>query len=171
MAGMRFKLVESFETKMALILVILGIMLTAVVASFTQNYVTIADAKCELQCGMNTTESCPHRGGLPFISYVGFTSSILLILIGAYLLIFRKDSLTQVPSYKKNPKILNTLNKDEKLVFDMIIKSGGAMLQSEILDKTGFSKAKVSRVLDKLEAKALVERRRSGMSNLIILRR
>ncbi|RLE76927.1 MAG: transcriptional regulator, partial [Thermoprotei archaeon] len=36
---------------------------------------------------------------------------------------------------------------------------------------TGFSKAKVSRILDKLEAMGLVERKRRGMSNIVLLRK
>ena len=44
----------------------------------------------------------------------------------------------------------------------------GSVYQSDIMKKTGFSKVKVSRVLDKLEQKGLLERKRRGMTNLVV---
>ena len=44
------------------------------------------------------------------------------------------------------------------------------MFQSDIAEKTGFDKVKVTRVLDRLEGKQLIERKRRGMTNIVILR-
>ncbi|MCD6411533.1 MAG: MarR family transcriptional regulator [Thermoplasmata archaeon] len=38
------------------------------------------------------------------------------------------------------------------------------------MKKTGISKASVSRALDLLESKGLVERRRRGMGNIVLLK-
>jgi uncharacterized membrane protein len=38
------------------------------------------------------------------------------------------------------------------------------------VDKSGYSKSKVSLVLDRLEARRILERRRRGMSNVIVLK-
>jgi len=66
---------------------------------------------------------------------------------------------------------LNKLNDDEKLVFDKIIESEGTIFQSDLVDKTKFTKVKVTRLLDKLEGKGLIERKRRGMTNVVILKR
>jgi len=65
---------------------------------------------------------------------------------------------------------IKSLGEDEFRVY-MLIKDEGLIYQHEIVKTTGFSKAKVSRILDKLEAMGLVERKRRGMSNIVILRR
>jgi uncharacterized membrane protein len=44
------------------------------------------------------------------------------------------------------------------------------MYQSDLVGKTGFPKAKVTRCLDALENKKLVERKRKGMGNLVLLK-
>jgi len=44
------------------------------------------------------------------------------------------------------------------------------LFQSEIVERSGLPKSTVSLTLDKLEAKGIVERRRSGMSNVVILK-
>jgi len=67
-------------------------------------------------------------------------------------------------------KTIKSLREDELKVY-MLIKDEGLIYQNEIVKKTGFSKAKVSRILDKLEAIGIVERKRRGMSNIVILRR
>ena len=44
------------------------------------------------------------------------------------------------------------------------------MFQADLVDKCGFGKVKVTRILDGLENKGLVERKRRGMSNIVILK-
>ena len=44
------------------------------------------------------------------------------------------------------------------------------MYQSSLMKETGFSKVKTTRVLDRLETKKILERKRRGMTNLVVLR-
>jgi uncharacterized membrane protein len=44
------------------------------------------------------------------------------------------------------------------------------MFQGELVDRSGFTKSKVSLVLDRLEARRKVERKRYGMSNIVQLK-
>lgn len=66
---------------------------------------------------------------------------------------------------------LNILNGDEKIIFAEIVNSEDGILQRDLVLKTGFSEAKVSRLLDKLEQRQLVIRRRYGMGNMIMLKK
>jgi uncharacterized membrane protein len=51
-----------------------------------------------------------------------------------------------------------------------MIDAGGTAFQSEVVEKTGWSKVKVTRTLDKLESRRLLERRRRGLTNIIVLK-
>lgn len=71
---------------------------------------------------------------------------------------------------KKWDEIAKTLKEDEAKIYKAIIESDGIITQSELVEKTGLSKASVSRALDLLESKGLVERRRRGMGNVVLLK-
>lgn len=58
-------------------------------------------------------------------------------------------------------------DEDERLVLSLVVESGGSAFQSDLVERSGFSKAKVSLVLDRLEARGIIQRKRSGMTNLI----
>jgi len=61
-------------------------------------------------------------------------------------------------------------NPDEKRIVSLIINEGGTIFQSQLVDRSGYSKSKVSLILDRLEAKKILERKRHGMSNAIVLK-
>ncbi|MDH5690648.1 MAG: hypothetical protein OEY81_04405 [Candidatus Bathyarchaeota archaeon] len=58
-----------------------------------------------------------------------------------------------------------------KKVFSEIVESGGEILQSDLSIRTGFPKAKITRILDYLEMKGLIIRKSHGMTNKIIIKR
>lgn len=66
---------------------------------------------------------------------------------------------------------LRLLDGDKKKVFSEIVEAGGEILQKDLPIQTGFSKAKITRILDYLEVKDLIIRKRYGMTNKIIIRR
>lgn len=64
-----------------------------------------------------------------------------------------------------------TLKEDEQKIYEEILNSDGLILQSELVEKTQLSKSRLSRWLDVLEGKGMIERRRrKGMSNLVFLK-
>jgi len=67
-------------------------------------------------------------------------------------------------------KVISELDEEEKKVFEIILSSQGSVFQSELVSKTGLTKVRVTRVLDKLEGKGLIERKRRGMTNVVVLR-
>jgi uncharacterized membrane protein len=62
------------------------------------------------------------------------------------------------------------LEPDEKNIYFIIAEKEGAAFQSEIVEKTGYTKVKVTRILDRLEANGFLERRRRGLTNLVVLK-
>jgi len=70
----------------------------------------------------------------------------------------------------KNIKlILPFLKKDEKTIFDTIIKHGSGVNQKIIVKESGYSKAKVSKVLNSLKERRLVKLERIGRSNKVYI--
>lgn len=61
------------------------------------------------------------------------------------------------------------LAKNEREIYETVLEADGVLPQSDIVEQTDLSKATVSRALDSLEIKDLVERKQRGMGNVVIL--
>ena len=93
-----------------------------------------------------------------------------------YIILFPREKGTTVTDAEGIPEnnnaallAANLLEGDEKIVFREIIDKN-EILQRELISKTGFSEPKVSRLLDKLERRGLIIRKRNGMGNRIMLK-
>jgi len=62
------------------------------------------------------------------------------------------------------------LDGDEKIIFQKIVDNDG-LFQRELILNTDFSEPKVSRLLDKLERRGLIIRKRDGMGNRVMLKK
>jgi hypothetical protein len=60
--------------------------------------------------------------------------------------------------------------EDERRIVQIVADEGGTIFQSELVEMSGFSKSKVSLVLDRLKARGILKRRRHGMSNAVVLK-
>ncbi len=61
------------------------------------------------------------------------------------------------------------LDGDERRILRVIVEAKGDLLQRDLVRITAFSDAKVSRLLDRLQARGLVVRERQGMTNRVRL--
>ncbi len=66
-------------------------------------------------------------------------------------------------------EVAKTLKEDEQTLYKAIIENG-IINQSELAKKTGLSKSSVSRALYGLESRGLIERKRHGMGNVVLLK-
>ncbi|HLD42578.1 MAG TPA: MarR family transcriptional regulator [Candidatus Nanoarchaeia archaeon] len=71
---------------------------------------------------------------------------------------------------EKAEAVAKALTGDEKKAYELIMASQGAVFQGELVEKMGYSKMKVTRTLDKLEGQGLIERRRRGLANMVLIR-
>ena len=114
---------------------------------------------------------------ISFLSGGGFiVGAVLLIIVNVWPvaghLTFqsikpRQNRVSKPENNVQKPLHLN-LPVDEQTMWSLINKSKGVILQSKLITVSGFSKVKTTRTLDKLEARGLIERRRIGMSNVIV---
>jgi DNA-binding transcriptional ArsR family regulator len=99
----------------------------------------------------------------------------LLSVSGMYLLFFDAVPQSSVGSSLLEERkqhweaVAKTLKDDEQTIYQAIIDEG-IIAQSQIVEKTGLPKSNVSRVLYVLESKGLIERRRQGMGNVVLLK-
>jgi hypothetical protein len=152
-------------------LILVAVVLALLVGSFGARIMEMNDAGCDC-ADAEIGGFCPHsEGTLPIEVYIGYTISAVLALIGAYLIISdmraQRINSASAESWKK---VTSALKGEEKTIYELIASADGVMFQSDIVEKSGVNKVKVSRVLDGLEARGLVERRRRGMSNVIMLK-
>ena len=120
--------------------------------------------------------NCSHDSDCVMWESINFqtnTSLILMIaviLVGAYLVFFTEDK--KKPRNKiKYSELRKKLSEDENVVLSKIVEADGTIFQSDLVEKTDFNKVKITRLLDSLEGKRVITRKRRGMTNVVILNR
>lgn len=157
--------------QLGFILIAISIVLFLIFLSYTFELMEAADIECKEICGPDMGFSCPHARSIPLQSYIGFSVTFVLAGMGVFMVLSGKRYREELTEKERNlEKTMKTLSDDERMVCETIRNSGGALFQSGLIEKTGFSKVKISRILDKLEGKNLVERRRQGMTNLVLMK-
>jgi len=144
------------------IIVIISLLIGLVIYSFNQALSDIVSTSCTH--GL----TCPMWGTINFQTSTGLGIMSAILLFGLYLIFFAKDKKQEL---KKSPfSNIKDLSKEERIILEKIIEEKGTIFQSELAEKIKMTKVKVTRILDKLEGKGLVERKRRGMSNVVILK-
>jgi len=100
-------------------------------------------------------------------------SITLIVLIIGIVIMFSKPKeklIIKTIKEKKKKRDYSFLDKREKEVVDLLLKEGNAMFQADLMEKLQIGKVGLTRLLDKLEAKQLIERKRRGMNNIVVLK-
>lgn len=111
-------------------------------------------------------EQCPaHESNTSWLLTILFGLSFLILGSGIY--------LSFIPTKREqetNKVDLSKLGKEETLIYNLLKQNQGSMYQSDLIKETQFSKVKTTRLLDKMESKNIIDRKRRGMTNIIILK-
>lgn len=155
----------------------ISLLIGAIVYSFNRALTKIINTSC------SHGPACPMWGTIDLHTKIGLGVMIFIVLIGLYLIFFgeEKKIITKIKKIKIKDKqkkdtkvdykdIMNKLTNDEKVIFEKIIEAEGTIFQSDLVEKSNFNKVKVTRILDKLEGKQIIERKRRGMTNVVILK-
>ncbi len=119
---------------------------------------------------IHTGPSCPYEqlNRLAVPKFIGIFSVIALFAVGVYFYLKKKPEEIALKNARKKVK---GLGKEESKVFDLVVSADGMIFQNELVQRSQLSKVKVTRLLDRLESKGLIERRRRGMTNVVLLKR
>ncbi len=127
-----------------------------------------------LSCGAEHSVQCPMNVAANKQTYLSLGIVSILFVLG-FVLIFTKPKekvivkKVKIKERKKNIN-LEKLEKDERKAVSLLLKEGKAMFQADLMDKLEIGKVKTTRLLDKLEAKGILERKRRGMNNIVVLK-
>lgn len=123
-------------------------------------------------CGLPHATSCPMNQTIKQQTYLSLGIVGLLFIIGTVLIFTKpKERIVLRKITEKRKKIdFSKLDKEEKKVVDLLLKENGTIFQAELMEKLSIGKVKATRLLDKLEAKQIIERKRRGMNNIVVLR-
>lgn len=126
-------------------------------------------------CGEAHGKVCPMNQTVTQQTYIALGVIGLLIIVSLILIFSKpqKEIIFKTRTIEKKPlkKIvdLKDLKPEEKQIFELI-QVNKTIFQADLIEKTGLGKAKMTRIIDKLEGKGLVERKRRGMTNVVVLK-
>jgi len=105
-------------------------------------------------------------------TWISIAIAGIILIIGVVIMFVKpkeKIIFKKVKEKKKNLD-LSRLDKDEKQVIKLLQGENGAIFQRTLMEKLEIGKVGMTRLMDKLEAKQLIERKRRGMNNIIVLK-
>ncbi|MFH1106060.1 MAG: hypothetical protein V1731_02515, partial [Candidatus Aenigmatarchaeota archaeon] len=133
----------------------IALLIGFVIYSFNKALTDIVNTAC------SHGAECPMWGSIEFQTNISIGVMALIVLIGLYLVFFGQDEriITKFKRIQTKPEkkeltkesyteTMKTLDAEGKLVLEKIIEAQGTMFQSDIVEKTGLNKVKVTRILD-----------------------
>ena len=125
-------------------------------------------------------ETCTHGPTCSMFDTISIQTNVslgiaaLIFIIGLYIFFAKEEVKVEVKKVeikdKKKKLDLKGLDKDERKVINLLQEENGAVFQRTLMEKLEIGKVKATRLLDKLEAKQLIERKRRGMNNIVVLK-
>ncbi len=161
-----------------LLIIGIAVLLFLIVMSFNNALEEIVDTTC------THGESCSMNITLKNQKIVSYSLMGLLVLVGLFITFFIKDESKiiverkEVNQLSKESKLsdeekkkkLDNLDEEERAIMNIVLNENGSVYQSEIIKQTKMTKVKITRIMDRLEGKGLIERKRRGMTNIVILK-
>lgn len=125
-----------------------------------------------LSCSHGPT--CSMYSAVSTQTWIALAVVAVVFLIGLFFILSKESERTIIKTKtveaKRKPINLEGLDKEEKEVVKLIEGEGGAIFQASLMEKIGKGKVGITRLLDKLEAKQIIERKRRGMNNVVVLK-
>lgn len=123
--------------------------------------------------------SCGMYSALRFQTYLSITIAGIILFIGIFLIFSKEEKeviikkikpLASIEPKKFDKKSLENLDEEEKKIMNLLLENNNSLYQSEIVTKTEWNKVKVTRILDSLESQGFIERKRRGMTNMVMIK-
>lgn len=148
----------------------ISLLIVLVILIFNNAIKDFGERECPV---VQAGDFCPTHSAVNEQTYLSLVIVGILILISLFLILSKPNETVIIKKIKEKARKkeydLSELKSEEKQIFD-IIRENKAIFQADLIDRTGMGKAKVTRILDRLEGNGLVERKRRGMTNIVILK-
>lgn len=158
--------------KVGLLIIGIGIAVSTIVLIFNQALKSIVSTTC------SHGPECSMYSSIGYQFWLSISIVAIIISIGLYIMfskpdekIIEKTIVKKTKEKKKKNSIdLSQLDSKEKNALKLIQEEDGVMFQADLKEKLEIGKVGMTRLLDKLEAKQIIERKRRGMNNIVILK-
>ncbi len=114
---------------------------------------------------------CPATRTLNQQAYLAYFLVSVIAMIGIVLATIKPEQKIIIRKVKEKKAEINTkdLSNEEKQILQILVKEK-TMFQAELIEKTQMNKAKITRILDRLDNKGIIERKRRGLTNIVVLK-
>ncbi|MEA3414487.1 MAG: hypothetical protein U9Q99_03125 [Nanoarchaeota archaeon] len=146
----------------------IGVAVTTIILIFNYSIRKLSNIACNYrsQCIMNST--------LNSQLFLSFAIVGIIFTTGLYIMFSKPEEKVVIKKIIEKPKKkklnLTDLTKNEKKAIEEIQKKNGIIFQAELKEKLEIGKVSMTRLLNKLELKEIIERKRKGMNNLVVLK-
>ncbi len=154
----------------------IGTMLVAVslilifLIAFVKMDVDVKDAflceKVHVLPELNGTVCPVHTSPVSWLLVAAFGAGFLILGGGLYIIFGQRAP--EATAFREID--VGTLDEDERTIYTLLKNREGSMYQSDLIRETGMSKVQMTRVLDKMAGKKIVDRARRGMTNIVVLK-
>lgn len=145
----------------------IAIVIGIIVFLFNNAMTSIVETSC------SHGPSCTMYNTIETQTYISIAVIGLILVIGLFF-VFAKETekiILKTKTVRIKRKIdTSKLDSEEKNVVRIIQEENGAVFQSSLMERLNLGKVGMTRLLDKLEAKQIIERKRRGMNNIIVLK-
>ena len=158
--------------KTGYLLIGIAVLVVIIIYMFNNALYDIVNASCS---EVGHGDSCPMYDTISQQTNLSLVIVGLLIMVALYLIFSKpqKEIVIETKTIEKEklPKEydLSDLRPEEKKVFELI-KENKTIFQADLIEQTEYGKAKMTRIIDKIEGKGFVERKRRGMTNVVVLK-
>lgn len=145
----------------------IAVVIVAIVLLFNSGLKGIVDQACDHGSSCTMYDTIAMQTGLSLII------AGLVLLIGVFFIFSKENERVVIKTVmgraRKKRINLTGLGDEEKRVIGILKRERGAFFQKSVMEELECGKVKMTRIVDKLEAKGLVERKRRGMNNILVL--
>ena len=100
------------------------------------------------------------------LTLIVYGISFLSILIGAFIVVMFQWKINKI----QVERVLKILPREERIAVKILLDNNNSIEQNKLVVLSGFTKVQVSRIVQKLVERDVVEKRSLGNTNLIMLK-
>ncbi len=148
------------------IIIGIAVVMTIIVWIFNFSLKNIVGSTCSMGA------SCTMYDTIKIQTWISLSIVAIILIIGLVIMFTKPEERLIIKKIKEKKKRLNLdgLDNKEKEIVKILKEENGTIFQATLMEKIGIGKVGITRLLDKLEAKQIIERKRRGMNNIVVLR-
>ena len=95
-----------------------------------------------------------------------YAISFLSIFVGAFIVVMFQFKINRM----QIEKVLKLLPNEERIVVKILLDNNNSIEQNKLVVLSGFTKVQISRILQKLSEREVIEKKSMGNTNLVLLK-